>query len=152
MYKSLLFEFLAFNKTSFAHHGLCLISIFSGVRFVAGNHDGVSSLQVSARARSTSLVSEAIATRWLRDHGGINVQSKVDNAAHLELRWGARIREHHGQGIESSVLSNWMLTTVGVSVPPRVCQAWLTRDWASSGALLVSEAVEDALGDKLLAE
>ena len=69
------------------------------------------------------LVSDAIAGRWLREHGGINVQSKVDNAAHLELYWGARIREHFaGQGIDLGALANWMLTTLGVSVPSRVCQ------------------------------
>ena len=34
-------------------------------------------------------------------------------------------------------------------MPTRVCQHWLTRDWASSGVLLVSDAVESALGDKL---
>ena len=60
------------------------------------------------------LVSDAIAGRWLRDHGGINVRSKVDNAAHLERDWGARIREHlAGEGIEPGALANWMLTTVG---------------------------------------
>ena len=42
-----------------------------------------------------------------------------------------------------------MLTTSGVPVPPRVCQAWLTRDWASSGKLLVCDAVEKELGDRL---
>ena len=96
------------------------------------------------------LVSDAIAGRWLRDHGGINIQSQVDNAAHLELRWGARIREHlAGAGIEPAELAKWMRATLAVSVPTRVCQHWLTRDWASSGVLLVSDAVESALGDKL---
>ena len=31
-----------------------------------------------------------------------------------------------------------MRATLAVSVQSRVCQHWLTRDWASSGALLVS--------------
>ncbi|MDA8609470.1 hypothetical protein N9L19_00985 [bacterium] len=30
-----------------------------------------------------------------------------------------------------------------------MCQAWLTRDWASSGRLLVCDAVEKELGDRL---
>ena len=96
------------------------------------------------------LVSEAIFGRWLRDHGGINVWSKVNNAAHLERDWNARIREHlAGAGIEPAELAKWMRATLAVSVPTRVCQHWLTRDWASSGVLLVSDAVESALGDKL---
>ena len=96
------------------------------------------------------LVSDAIAGRWLRAHGGINARWKGDNAAHLERDWGARIREHLAlDDSDPSVLSSWMLTTLGVSVPSRVCLAWLKRDWASSGALLVSDAVESNLGDRL---
>ena len=81
---------------------------------------------------------------------GITVRSKIDNAAHLELDWGARIREHlAGTAIAPGDLSNWLLTSAAVSVPTRVCQHWLTRDWASSGELLVPQAVEQELGDKL---
>ena len=46
-------------------------------------------------------------------------------------------------------LSNWMLTTATISVPTRVCKHWLTRGWASSGELLVPQAVKQELGDKL---
>ena len=96
------------------------------------------------------LVSDAIAGRWLRDHGGVQVKSKADSAGHLEMHWGARIREHlAGGGIEPGALANWMLTTLGVSVPTRVCQTWLTRDWASSGKLLLCQDVEAQLGDRL---
>ena len=96
------------------------------------------------------LVSDAIAGRWLRVYCGINVRSKVDNAAHLERDWGARIREHlAGEGMEPGALANWMRATFEVSVPSRVCQAWLTRDWASSGKLLVCDAVENGCGDRL---
>ena len=95
------------------------------------------------------LVSNSIAGRWLREYGGISIKSKIDNAGHLELDWGGRIREHlAGGGIEPAALVDW-LRTLGVSVPARVCQAWLKRDWASSGALLAPIAVEHQLGDKL---
>ena len=80
------------------------------------------------------LVSDARAGRWLRVHCGINVRSRVDNAADLERDWGKRIREHHAGGdVDPGVLANWMLTILGVSLPPRVPQAWLTRDWAWPG-------------------
>ena len=96
------------------------------------------------------LVSRKVAGRWLRVYCGINVRTKVDNAAHLERDWGDRIRDHLAdEGIEPGALSKWMLTTLEVSVPTRVCQAWLTRDWASSGKLLVCDAVEQQLGERL---
>ena len=95
------------------------------------------------------LVSDAIARRWLRVHCGINVRSKIDNAADLERDWGSRIREQHaGRDVDPGALANWMLTTLEVSVPTRVCQTWLTRDWASSGKLLVIEAVEQQLRER----
>ena len=95
-------------------------------------------------------VSNAIARKWLRQYCGITVRTQIDNASHLELDWGARIREHlAGAAIAPGDLSNWLLTTAAVSVPTRVCQHWLTRDWASSGELLVPQAVEQELGDKL---
>ena len=96
------------------------------------------------------LVSDSIAGRWLREYGGIIIKCKIDNAGHLELDWGGRIREHlAGAAIAPGDLSNWLLTTPAVSVPTRVCQHWLTRDWASSGELLVPQAVEQELGNKL---
>ena len=102
------------------------------------------------RLESPVLVSDAIAGRWLRVYCGINVRTKVDNAAHLERDWGNRIRDHLAdEGIEPGALANWMLTTLEVSVPSRVCQAWLTRDWASSGKLLVCDSVEKELGGRL---
>ena len=102
------------------------------------------------RLESPVLVSDAIAGRWLRVYCGINARTKVDNAAHLERDWGDRIRDHLAdEGIEPGALANWMLTTLEVSVPTRVCQAWLTRDWASSGKLLVCDAVEQQLGERL---
>ena len=106
--------------------------------------------QALRRLEPPVLVSDAIARRWLRVHCGINVRSKIDNAADLERDWGSRIREQHaGRDVDPGALANWMLTTLEVSVPTRVCQTWLTRDWASSGKLLVCDAVEKQLGERL---
>ena len=96
------------------------------------------------------LVSDAIAGRWLKEYCGISVRTKINSAAHLEQDWGARIREHlAGAAIAPADLSKWLLSSSGVSVPARVCQAWLSRDWASSGQFLVPLAVEEELGQKL---
>ena len=95
------------------------------------------------------LVSDTIAKQWLRQYGGVRVQSRIDNSAHLERDWGVRIREHLAlDASDPGGLWSWMLTQ-GVSVPTRVCQAWLTRDWASSGNLFSCDAVEKEFGDRL---
>ncbi|MDA8609469.1 hypothetical protein N9L19_00980 [bacterium] len=44
--------------------------------------------QALRKLEAQVLVSEAVAGRWLRAHGGINALSEVDNAAHLERDWG----------------------------------------------------------------
>ena len=106
--------------------------------------------QALAKLDTPVRVSDAIARKWLRHYCGITVRTRIDNAGHLELDWGARIREHlAGAVLQPAGLPNWMLTSHGVSVSARVCQAWLARDWASSGALMVPGAVETTLGDKL---
>ena len=71
------------------------------------------------RARQPPLlVSDAIANRWLRECGGVREESQVENAGHLELLWGARIREHpQAWSMEAGDLSKWMLVSLGVSVP-----------------------------------
>ena len=73
-----------------------------------------------------------------------------DNGAHLERAWGSHIREHFATGgVDLGNLANWMLTTLGVSVPSRVCQIWLILETASCGRLLVCQDVEKQLGDCL---
>ena len=92
------------------------------------------------------LVSGAIAKRWLERHGGVRVQSRIQNAADLERDWGSSIREHFAADADPGVLAKWMLATSGVSVPSRVCRSWLTRDWATAGGLRVCNQVEEQLG------
>ena len=43
----------------------------------------------------------------------------------------------------------WLMSEAKVSVPSRICQHWLTKDWSSSGKLLTIEAVEEACGERL---
>jgi len=42
-----------------------------------------------------------------------------------------------------------LISEAKVSVPCRICQHWLTKDWSSSGKLLTIEAVEEACGERL---
>lgn len=46
-------------------------------------------------------------------------------------------------------LLTWLMSEAKVSVPCRICQHWLTKDWSSSGKLLTIEAVEEACGERL---
>ena len=46
----------------------------------------------------------------------------------------------------------WLLREHSVQAPQRVCQAWLEREWSSSGALTTLEQVEEALGARLRLE
>ena len=71
--------------------------------------------QALAKLETPVRVSDAIARKWLRQYCGITVRSKIENAGHLELDWGARIREHlAGADIAPADLSNWLLTTAAV--------------------------------------
>ena len=101
------------------------------------------------RRQPSVLVSDGIAKRWLERHGGVRVQSRIENAGHLERDWGSNIREHFTADADPAVLATWMLTECGVSVPSRVCQSWLTRDWATAGGLRVCNQVEEQLGERL---
>ena len=45
--------------------------------------------------------------------------------------------------------ATWLMSEAKVSVPVRICQYWLSKDWSSSGKLLTIEAVEEACGERL---
>ena len=104
------------------------------------------------RRQPPVLVSITIAKHWLRLHAGVRVQSRIENADELERDWGSSIREYFLADVDPIVLARWMLTTSGVSVPSRVCETWLARDWATAGGLVVCHAVEEQLGERLRLE
>ena len=79
----------------------------------------------------------------------MRVESRLQNAADLERGWGSSIREHFATDADPAIVARWMLTQCGVSVPSRVCQTWLTRDWATAGGLRVCNQVEEQLGERL---
>ena len=79
----------------------------------------------------------------------MRVESRLQNAADLERGWGSSIREHFATDADPAIVARWMLTQCGVSVPSRVCQTWLTRDWTTAGGLRVCIQVEEQLGERL---
>ena len=92
-------------------------------------------------------VSDGIAKEWLRKFGGQSDLRNIDSAGHLEMECGERIRDH--EALAADELASWLLREHKVSVPSRVCQTWLTRDWSSSGRLLTADSVEEAAGERL---
>ena len=83
-------------------------------------------------------------------YGGQGQLRYVNNAGHLEIRFGDRIRaEAPLDGMAGPALATWLLQQCSVRADASVCQTWLTRDWSSSGMLRTPQAVEDALGDRL---
>ena len=92
-------------------------------------------------------ISDGVARQWLKQYFNL---SQIDNAGHLESRYGEPLREHIKQHpLDATGVSQWLVSQHQVSVPPRICQHWLARDWSSSGMLLTPEAVEESVGARL---
>ena len=108
-------------------------------------------LSEALRQRTPPLyVTRQICDTWLSKYRGAVAVTNVDNAGHLELLYGDRIRgDSAAKVLGADALCSWLHTTVSVSVPARTCQKWLSMDWSSSGKLLTAYAVEDAAGERL---
>ena len=92
-------------------------------------------------------ISDGVARQWLKQYFNL---SQIDNAGHLESRYGEPLREHIKQHpLDATGVSQWLVSQHQVSVPARICQHWLARDWSSSGMLLTPEAVEESVGARL---
>ena len=84
-------------------------------------------------------ISDGVAKQWLNAYFKL---SQIDNAGHLESRYGELLREHMKQyPLDPTGLSQWLVGRHQVSVPVRICQHWLAKDWSSSGMLMTPEAV-----------
>ena len=92
-------------------------------------------------------ISDGVAKQWLNAYFKL---SHIDNAGHLESRYGELVRDHMKQYfLDSMGLSQWLVGQHQVSVPARICQHWLATDWSSSGMLMTIEAVEESIGMRL---
>ena len=118
-------------------------------RLVAGDMTAYK-LCVAFRRRSPKVfMSDSVAKAWLAKYGGVAAVQQVLTAGHMELWYGARVRaEFHGY-LNASTLRPWLLEHCSVRASERVCQAWLSRDWSSSGKLVSVDAVERELGERL---
>jgi len=106
-------------------------------------------LCVAFRRRTPKVfMSDSVAKAWLAKYGGASALREVLAAGHLELWYGDRLRaECHGAG--AAALRTWLREACSVKASERVCQAWLSKDWSSSGKLTLVGAVELHLGDRL---
>ena len=78
-------------------------------------------LSEALRQRTPPLyVTRPICETWLNKYKGSVAVTNVDNAGHLELLWGARIRsDSAANALGADALSNWLHSTVSVSVSVR---------------------------------
>ena len=105
------------------------------------------------RARTPPVhFTDGVAKQWFLKYCGGDT-TYIDSAGHLEMQYGQRIRDDSdSNGLDSEALSAWLRRVVSVSASARTCETWLSRDWSSSGKLLSTRAVEDALGERLRLE
>ena len=92
--------------------------------------------------------SHNVITRWLRTYFGV---SPIYTAGDLELKWGARIREHLEETgpMAAAELSVWLRATLKVDASATTCQTWRSREWSTAGRLLSIVDIETAIGDRL---
>ena len=92
-------------------------------------------------------VTDGVAKQWLQKFAQMQY---VENAGHLEIRLGKRIRDDFPQEeLSADTLSAWLVREHSVSVHVKVCQTWINRSWCSDCGLYTPEAVEETLGDRL---
>ena len=118
------------------------------IRPLAVEHPTAYRLCKALRDRDPPIhVTDGTAKQWLEKYCSAKIY--VDNAGHLESRFGDCMRKDGPMGEGPVTLAAWLLREHSVSAPVRVTQTWLTRDWSSSGALYTTEQVEEALGERL---
>ena len=93
-------------------------------------------------------ISDAVAKQWLLKYGGQEGVKLINNAAQLELECGERIRACMAFD-NGDALASWLMTELKVSVPSRICQHWLSKDWDSSGRIVTVDGLEVACGMKI---
>ena len=115
------------------------------VKVLAVNNSSAYLLVRALRDREPAVyISDGIAKQWLKTYFDL---SQIDNAGHLESRYGELLREHLKQHLlDATGVSQWLVGRHEVSVPARICQHWLATDWSSSGMLMTIEAVEESIG------
>ncbi len=72
----------------------------------------------------------------------------INNAGHLELRYGDALRAGCSETTSEGV-RQWMVDNHSVRVSARTCEAWRSRDWSTAGRLLRGEDVEAEVGERL---
>ena len=92
-------------------------------------------------------ISDEIAKQWLKKYGA--ELQYINTAGHLELMFGARIREDDKAQVDAPQLKVWLQTALSVDASVSTCQSWRSRDWSTSGKLLCIDVVEQEIGDRL---
>ena len=74
----------------------------------------------------------------------------VFSAAHLELKFGDRIRQNNdARGMDAAALRVWLRTELKVDASERTCQTWRIREWSTADRLLCIADIEASIGVRL---
>ena len=63
--------------------------------------------------------------KWLRKHMQVE---RIHSAGHLELQYGAKIRELQPEPVDAAQLRIWHRGTVRVETTQNTCQTWVSSD------------------------
>ena len=80
--------------------------------------------------------SDGIAKQWIKKYG--TELQYINSAGHLELMFGARIREDDKAQLDAPQLKVLLQTALSVDASVSTCQTWRCREWSTSGKSSVS--------------
>ncbi len=113
------------------------LKISMGIRHLVVEYPTGFKLCQALRGKDPPLyVSDGIAKEWLRKFGGHGDLKYVNNAGHLEIQYGDRIRANAPREPAADALCSWLFREHSVCVSARVCRKWPNTDWSTSGQLL----------------
>ena len=91
--------------------------------------------------------SDGILKQWLARYCDA---TPVHSAGHLELLYGAAIREHEGYAdMDAPALRVWLRSALKVDASIPTCQTWRVREWCTAGRLMCITDIENAIGERL---
>ena len=93
------------------------------------------------------IASDGVLKQWLERY--CNAEP-VFSAAHLELKFGDRIRQNNdARGMDAAALRVWLRTELKVGASERTCQTWRIREWSTADRLLCIADIDVSIGVRL---
>ena len=115
---------------------------------LAAEHSSAYKLGRALKERVPPVIaSDGVLKQWLERY--CNAEP-VFSAAHLELKFGDRIRQNNdARGMDAAALRVWLRTELKVDASERTCQTWRIREWSTADRLLCIADIEASIGVRL---